>query len=99
MNRQRGLGRVRAVGLVVLLAGAALLLSLVLSQASGYGPEPGFIHFYVALWPVSLQLIVLGAVLLALGWALRGFLVEGAGDTGPGFARDVQRGPERGVDR
>lgn len=87
MNRQRGLTRIRVVGLVTLLAGVVLLAILLVSQGAGYGPNPGFIHLYVALWPISLEMVVLGAVLLGLSWALRGFIGDGTGEGVRGLQR------------
>ncbi len=80
MKRRRAFGRVQGVGAVVLAVGVLLLGVLLLSQGAGYGPDPGFIHLYVALWPFSLQLMLVGAVLLALGWALHPVLFHDSDD-------------------
>lgn len=71
MSWNKGLGRVRVVGAAAFALGAVLLVCLLVSQGAGYGPNPGFIHLYVALWPVSLNLMVAGGLLLGLSWALR----------------------------
>ncbi len=87
MNRHRGFVRIRVVGLVTLLVGVVLLAILLLSQGAGYGPNPGFVHLYVALWPISLEMMVLGAVVLGLSWAVRGLMGDGTGDGVRGLER------------
>lgn len=71
---RRGLQRIYIAGGITTAAGAAILLSALLSQQNGYLPNPVWTQIYLALWPVSLLLVVIGLLLLALPWVLRGFL-------------------------
>ncbi len=74
MHWQQGFKRVRIVGGVTLGVGLAILVSVLLSQQTGYMPAPALTQIYLALWPVSLMLAALGLLLLALPWVLAGFL-------------------------
>ena len=71
---RRGFQRIYFVGGVTMVAGAAILVSALLSQEGGYLPNAAWTQIYLALWPVSLLLIAIGLLLLALPWVLAGFL-------------------------
>ncbi len=76
MQWQRGFKRIRLVSTVALIAGAVLLLSVILTQTLGYAPNPPFVPLYSAFWPLGLMLLVLGALLWVAVWVLSGFLPE-----------------------
>ena len=81
MQWQQGFKRIRVVGGVTLGVGLAILISVLLSQQTGYLPNPALTQLYLALWPVSLLLAAVGLLLLALPWVLAGFTPR-AGRTG-----------------
>ncbi len=66
--------RIYIVGGVTAVTGLVILLSALLSQQNGYLPNPAWTQMYLALWSVSLLLVAIGLLLLALPWALAGFL-------------------------
>ena len=88
MQWQRGFKRIRLVSTVALIAGVVLLLSVILTQALGYAPNPPFVPLYSAFWPLGLMLLVLGALLWVAVWVLSGFLPESGS---PGTGQTAER--------
>lgn len=80
---------------MALVLGVVLLLAVILTQALGYAPNPGFAQMYGAFWPLALMLIVLGVLLWASVWVLSGFVPDGgstAENVSDGQARYRQGG-------
>ena len=74
MNWQTGFKRIRLVGTAALVLGVLLLVTVIVSQTSGYAPDPAFVQLFGAFWPLGLMMIAVGVLLWLAVWVLSGFV-------------------------
>jgi hypothetical protein len=74
MTWHLGLQRLRTVGLAALILGCIACLSVILTRALGYSPDPSVAQLFNALFPIGISSAILGALLLVAAWILAGFM-------------------------
>ncbi len=66
------LQRLRLVGTLALVLGAAACISVLATHGLGYAPDTSVAPLFNALWPIGIVLALLGALIWVGIWILHG---------------------------